>query len=203
MNFWTRHIPDELLTDYAAGHAPALLLATDIQAHVQTCPRCEGQLTTLAKIFRLMRTDAHADAAPDMLAWAKNAFRTRRKPQAANSLATTIQAFLRLELSPFTPALGERSAAGVEHQMLYHAGSHELDLRLTPHGKKQWLITGQVLGPCETGAALLESAEISVEAALNPLAEFVLPTVPAGRYRLAVTCDNILLEVPELSLAEH
>lgn len=203
MDFWTRHIPDEILTDYAARIAASVRWTVDIQSHLQECRRCAKQLATLTKIFALMQSDKASDVAPEMRHWASQVFRTRQTAQAVSGgVRKTLQALLRMELSPFAPAMGERSGPGLERQMLYHAGSYELDLRLTPHGV-QWEVAGQILGPCESGEVFLQGSAGEVQATLNPLAEFVLPFVPAGAYKLLVHCDEVLLEVPELSLTEH
>ncbi len=198
MDFWTHHIPDEVLTDYAAGHAAALSLRAHVRSHTQECRRCGKQLATLEKMLAAMRADHSRDAAPEMLAWASHVFRTRPRAQSAPaSLAKKIQAVLRIELSPFAPALGERSAPGPERQFLYQAGEYELDLRFAAQGG-QWLISGQILGPVTTGTVYLSSRTLSLSVPLNELAEFTLPPVPDGFYTLRAIGPELHIEVTDL-----
>jgi hypothetical protein len=85
-------------------------------------------------------------------------------------------------------AAGLRSTGSATRQLVFSAEGCDIDLRISPSGER-FAVSGQVLGPDDTGAVVLtpEQAEATVhEAALDALGEFHLADVAPGRYQLSL-----------------
>jgi hypothetical protein len=111
-----------------------------------------------------------------------------------------VLAVLHFDSVGLAPAFGMRSGKPGARQLLYHAGSEEIDLRIEPAGQ-MWAVSGQILGESITGGkAVLQGAEGTSEAALNELSEFVLPPVLAGTYKLTFSLANADVEIEEIRI---
>lgn len=201
MKLLSKHISYERLADYAEKGASLQKPEAD-GTHLAACAHCSGQLAELEKIMRLMRADQSEGAPAWAFDWATNLFRTRAAAAPDKSLVQKILAVLNVELTPMTPAFGERSAASAElQQRLYQAGANDVDVQITQH-EDGWVVSGQVFGPCgENGEVELRGAQASIRAELNNLCEFTLDAVPAGSYTLLLRWPGVEIEVPDLELS--
>jgi hypothetical protein len=141
----------------------------------------------LNQIVRLMQTDDSADAPAEAVKWTKNIFRTRVVEQ-PKSLVKKVLAVLQIDLAPNKAAFGERSAsAGSARQLLFDAGEHQIDLRITGVNKG-FRLNGQVLGAGFAGAEVkLFNAEKSLTVNSNDLSEFSFEKISKGTYTLSLT----------------
>jgi hypothetical protein len=105
-------------------------------------------------------------------------------------------------------------AYGVRHgaigpevrQVLYNADTYDLDLRIAPHDGGSWQISGQVLGPDDEDTIVatveLSSTTPPTSVPCNDFGEFVLPPVPAGRYRLTVRLPDRAITIDSLEVGQ-
>ena len=130
-------------------------------------------------------------------------------PAPASALASTLaagaQALLVRVAAALTfdswaaPALagGMRSLRSPTRQLLYRAGSRDIDLRIAP-AERAWALAGQVLGPEEPGRielTRLDAGDPARVMALDDLGEFRLDGVAPGIYSLTLYAgtDEVLL----------
>ncbi len=115
-----------------------------------------------------------------------------RAASQAPKLWTRIAAALSFD-SWATPqlALGVRSMAIDNRHLLYSAEGRDIDLRIT-HGVDCFALTGQILGPDESGEVLLASqgdslgSPVLMITQLDSLGEFRLDGVDRGTYQLTL-----------------
>jgi hypothetical protein len=103
-----------------------------------------------------------------------------------------------------TLAGGMRSLRSPTRHLLYSAEGRDIDLRIQPQGG-QFSLSGQILGPDETGRielAALEDAGAAAarEGALDALGEFRIDGVPAGLYRLTLHVGGAPIVVQPLEV---
>ncbi len=194
MNFPSTHIPFAMLADMAEGRLPAEA-QTGLHAHLATCPRCAADLAWLERAITSMRSDDSADAPPEMIA---RAVRLLRMP-ASPGLRERVLAVLRFDSLQLPRAIGVRAGSPTERQLLFNAGAHDFDVRLSPVGEA-WRISGQVLGPEATGQVELQGGAGDVQAVLDHLGMFILPVVPGGSYTLTVHLPQAEVEIPGLEV---
>ena len=194
----SQHIPFRTLAEMT-GEGFAGEEREAAQRHIAGCSRCAGQLERLAKTVNLMRADRTEDAPPETIARAVNLLRLRRAEPPA-SLVRRVLAALSFDSMQLAPAYGVRSGGPAARQLLYSAGEHDLDLRVTTKDDS-WVISGQVLGQgCTGGDVLLQGTSGQASASLNELCEFSLKPVPSGSYTLRVRFNDMEVEVPGLEL---
>jgi hypothetical protein len=200
----SQHISFKTLADMAAESFGGEERAA-AQSHISGCSRCATQLDRLAETVNLMRTDSAEDAPPETIARAVNLFRLRSavaqpSAEAQPSLVRRVLAALSFDSMQIAPAYGVRSGVAAARQLLYSAGEHDLDLRVTSKDES-WVVAGQVLGEgCTGGEVLLQGASGHAIATLNEQCEFALPPVPSGSYTLRVRFNEVEVEVPGLEL---
>ncbi len=171
--------------------------AAALRARVAADPAAQAELQTITELIDLMRSDDNVDA-PDHVI--KRALRLARRPTEpqAPTLLDRLTAVLRND-SWRQAAAGLRSQQAWPRALLFSAGNFELDLQIVAHGEL-WQLRGQLLGPEAAATVLLQGENASSNAELNDLGEFVLPPVPAGRYRLLLVQDAREIVVPSLEL---
>ena len=108
-------------------------------------------------------------------------------------------------------ALGMRSLRAPTRQLLYTAQGRDIDLRIAP-ADLAFSLTGQVLGPDETGqleltrldddAAPSPQAPWVREAPLDALGEFRFEGLAPGRYTLTLFAGGCALELPPFDCGE-
>lgn len=198
------HIAFERLADVVEGRLSVEESAGE-RAHISACARCSARAEELGRITALMRADDSVDAPRDLVFEAVRLFRARSAAKAAEpGLLRRIVAALAFDSSARTPAFGVRSGREeLARQLLFGAGDFDVDLRLVA-GDDGWIVSGQVLGPCEGGRVEAFAAGAqerpAAGASLNELCEFRLPPVPEGVYALRLRLNETEIEIPELSL---
>lgn len=122
-------------------------------------------------------------------------------------LLQRLAAVLGFDSLALQPAMAMRSAAPAVRQLLFHAGAHDIDLRIArpqPPQSHGFLLSGQVLGPGEGGRVLLQSAGVDVASAvLDEFGDFQFGLLPPGRYQFSVQIGVLLIELPELALDDQ
>lgn len=110
-------------------------------------------------------------------------------------------------------AAGVRSAASETRHLLYSAQGRDIDVRIAP-AANYFAVTGQILGPDESGTIELASAgpdiEVSAGAAsatmgtkvttLDALGEFRLEGIPGGSYILTLRLGDDEIVLPPIEL---
>jgi hypothetical protein len=211
-------IPDELLVDLAEG----LLNPTDectLRAHIAANPQRAAELARLEALIALMRQDT-TEAAPDhVISQAQRIFQPAppvagsSSPQhgminAGAAALRRVIAVLQFDSLRTPQAYGVRHGAiGPEvRQVLYNADTYDLDLRIAPHDGGSWQISGQVLGPDDEDTIVatveLSSTTPPTSVPCNDFGEFVLPPVPAGRYRLTVRLPDRAITIDSLEVGQ-
>jgi anti-sigma factor RsiW len=199
VSFPSPHLSFERLTDLVEGRVSANEQA-GVHSHLATCPRCAADLAWLKRAIALMRSDDSQDAPPWAIARAVGLFRSRAEQAAPlPNLRERVLARLRLDSAQRPLALGLRTGQAAARQLLFGAGEHDLDIRLTPAGSA-WVVSGQVLGAEASGSVELRGEAIRMRAGLNDLSEFALPPVPAGRYALILRLAEAEIAIADLEV---
>jgi hypothetical protein len=138
------------------------------------------------------------DAPIDSIKWAKNLYRTRH---AKPSLITRLVASLQMDLAPGKPAFGERSTStDAARQMLFNAGEHAVELRVTSKPDKADL-QGQVLGEGFAGADFaLSSRDLYRKIKIGDLSEFEIADVPKGYYTLTIRSSDKEIVIEDVDI---
>ncbi|MFM2066811.1 MAG: hypothetical protein RLZZ584_1720 [Pseudomonadota bacterium] len=112
-------------------------------------------------------------------------------------------------------AAGLRSAGGDTRHLLFNAGGRDIDLRIRA-GLGGHVLTGQILGPDESGELELQTCPTGAEgggpagsalpatrrAVLDELGEFRIDGVPAGSYQLTLSLGRDRIVLPALEIGE-
>ncbi|HVF92008.1 MAG TPA: hypothetical protein VNH22_18235 [Blastocatellia bacterium] len=196
MNLNSPHTEFDELTDLAEGRLSPDK-RSEVMGHLASCQNCSEELSRVEQTIELMRTDALEDAPLYVIERAARLLPSsaRRSP----SLLRRVLAALEFDSLQSSPAFGVRSGLSGERQLLFSAEQHEIQLQVSPSAEA-WILSGQVLGPCDGGEAELRSHAYSTQARLNNLCEFVLPPVAGGTYTLTLRFADVELEVPDLKL---
>ena len=166
-----------------------------------------------AELLRELRRahDELPDAPPALLRAALDLWRAAPESSAIAALAaglrTRLTAWLSFDSWATPLALhGMRSARTPTRQLLFSAEHRDIDLRITPTAGV-FSITGQVLGPGTAGSVDLlahGAAEAAAHRAqLDPLGEFRIDGVQAGRYAMTLRLggDEIVLPAIDVGAA--
>jgi len=102
------------------------------------------------------------------------------------------------------PALGMRSLKAPTRHLLFSAEGRDIDLRIAP-AARAFALTGQILGPDETGS--VELAEIGGGAparsvALDALGEFRIDDLERGRYVVTLRMGGDEIVLPEVDVGD-
>jgi hypothetical protein len=191
MNLFRYHYSLERLADYTEDRLPVEAQAR-VAIHLAFCRHCSSQVTGLKRLIGSMRRDAAQDAPRPVVQRAIQLFppeNAGRLP--ASGLRNRVLAVVQFDNQNMAPAFGVRSGRAEARQILYRAGSHEIDLRIEPGGQA-WVVTGQVFGEASVhDRVILQGEEITSASNLNHLNEFVLPEVQRGTYTLILALNNM------------
>ena len=154
----------------------------------------------LERMIHRMLSDRSADAPADALQYAKNLYRTRAASP-KTSIIHRVMAVMQVDLTPDRSAFGERSAAGSQaRQMLFGAGEHAVDLRVTA-AKIGFDIRGQILGDgFENGDIEIANNEISNKIKIDKTSEFRVLGLPAGKYNFTIMGENAEIVIEQIEL---
>lgn len=166
-----------------------------------------------AALERALRDSLRLEDAPEhVIRRALAAWRPRGAPGAARGLLQQVLAALTFDSGAAAPlAFGMRSAGGTLRQLLFSAQGRDIDLRIAatePAGgapeAAHWQLSGQVLGPDDSGTVVLADAagQVLGETPLSELGEFRLPTVPAGAYVLTLRFAEIEVVLPPVQVPQ-
>jgi hypothetical protein len=197
MQFFQNHIPFSLIADIAEGRVTP---DEQIQAHMAVCQHCSSELAWLNRTLLILRTDATEAPNERVVGEIKaqfRAFKARRAVPRPGLLA----ALLRFDSARMAPAFGLRNAASAERQLLYSAGTYEIDLRVAPAGDR-WAVAGQILSePAgESGRAELHGPADAAVATLSQEQEFIFQPVRAGRYQLTISLSDAQIVLNDVDL---
>jgi hypothetical protein len=197
------HISFETLVALLDGNLPASQAAM-VQSHLATCSRCAGDLEWIRQTTALMSSDDLVDAPVGVVARALRAFQVAEQPVRFVPSAGPMErlvALLQFDSGHMTPAAGLRSGQEDVRQMLYSTDLVDIDLRITAAGEL-WVVSGQLLGECESGTVRLGGDTVSVEAEVDEYCEFHLSPVRSGEYLLTVRFNDVEVTVPHLRIGE-
>ena len=147
----------------------------------------------------------------------------RAHPAAALARAVLVRISALLSFDSWAAAAGApsvRSLRSATRHLLFAAQGRDIDLRIAPTPASPtpasptpaspsniaFCLTGQVLGPDETGAVLLTRIDppgaAPRHAVLDGLGEFRIDAVPAGAYRLTLHLGPDAIDLPVLQVGE-
>jgi hypothetical protein len=199
MKFFNSHLSTEKIADAIENRLSANEIDS-FEAHLEGCQDCANEYKALEHSIGLMRRDDAKDAPAEALKFAFDLFRTRKQlvPR-EQTVAQKILATLKLDVSPFSPVFGERSAAAsAERQMLFDAGDFDVDLRIQG-GENGFNLAGQILGELsDRNSIRLENKEGKFEATISALGEFEFKNVPTGIYDLTLLLGDSEIVVEDL-----
>ena len=201
MKLFNSHLSFEKIADAIDNRLPASEQSS-FQAHLESCPHCQTEYKTLAHSINLMRSDNSADAPPEALSFAANLFRARKQFEPREtSVVGKILATLKLDVSPFAPVFGERSAAvSSERQMLFEAGDFDLDLRVRAN-ENDFNVVGQILGELSGRVSIrLQNEKFESETNASEIGEFKIGNVQAGKYDLTLKIGDLEIVINNLKL---
>lgn len=104
-------------------------------------------------------------------------------------------------------ALGMREVQSEARQMVFSAMGRDIDLRIAP-ANDRFVVSGQILGPDETGVVILvraggSGAELPQIAALDMLGEFRLEGITAGTYVVTVCVGSEEIALPAIEVGDR
>jgi anti-sigma factor RsiW len=188
-----QHIEFERLIAYVEGRVDAEERAA-IELHLEHCARCADDSAWLRRFAPSIGLRALEPPPPAARERVRALFRAWRKPP-----ARTTRALLRFDSSAISGALGRRSGATAERQLIFAAASFDLDLRIG-HQNDQWVIAGQVLGPETAGYVEVAAPQHSERVALSDSCEFTLPPLDDGHYTLFLRLGDLEVRIDDLAL---
>jgi len=151
-------------------------------------------------IVSRMLADRAEDAPVDAIRYARNLFRTRAAEPTRSALKR-ILAVLQVDLAPNRAAFGERSAAGAQaRQMLFDAGEHAVDLRITAVDKKL-NITGQLLGSgFDDGHIEISDGDTLARTEIRGSGRFEFAGLSVGEYSMTITGSEIQILMEKIDI---
>jgi anti-sigma factor RsiW len=193
----SRHIRFDRLIDLVEGRLSPDE-QTQMQAHTAACPRCATQLAWLERVVGLIRANDYEEP-PDRVAADISRVFAAYNPSASSSLRQRIRAVLHFDSAQLPLSISRRSGSSAEQQLLFTAGSLDLEVRITPSGAL-WEVSGQMLNADAHGLAELQGSADEVRSTLNEEGEFLLPPVPPGQYTLILQLATVEIEIARLAI---
>jgi hypothetical protein len=200
MKFFNSHLSIKQIADAIDNRLPNGE-RDSFQSHLESCGHCAAEYKNLAHSINLMQSDYSIEAPLEALNFARNLFRTGKRFTPRSPAASRIFATLKLDVAPFAPVFGERSAnASAERQMLFEAGEYDVDLRIRANDKG-FNIAGQILGELSGQISLkLQSADFTRETSVSEIGEFKIENVPAGNYELILQIGEAEIIISDLTV---
>lgn len=118
---------------------------------------------------------------------------------ALGGLRRRLAALLDFDSAVAAPA-ALRSGGDSTRQLLFSAEGRDVDLRVVATSGTSCRISGQILGPDESGVALLSCGSYEAETAWSDLSEFSFDGVPAGTCRIVLRSDAWELALPDVEI---
>ena len=158
--------------------------------------RAMRELPDVPATFRRAAIDLFSAAAP-----------ASALPQGARALWRQIAAVLTFD-SWTTAGLahGMRSLGSPTRHLLFNAEGRDIDLRIAPGPESAHILSGQVLGPDETGQVELQRVDADADTrrrvALDPLGEFRIDHLDRGVYLLTLQMGSERIVLPSFEVGE-
>jgi hypothetical protein len=197
MSVGSRHIPFDRLVDLVEGRLSPDE-QTQLQTHTSACSRCASQLAWLERVIGVMRTNNYEEP-PARVAGEISRVFDSYSPLPSSSLPQRITAVLRFDSAQLPVSVGRRSGSSTDRQLLFTSEALDLEVQITQSGSL-WEVAGQVLNADARGLAELHGSAGELRATLNEVGEFLLTTVPAGRYTLILHLTTAEIEIPGLEI---
>lgn len=162
------------------------------------------QLTDEELALMAQRAAALPDA-PQALLAAANALMSEPPqttlPELARAATRLLAAALRFDSWAGAPlAFGMRALPADTRHLLFSAMGRDIDLRITP-ADEQFAVTGQVLGPDESGRVELSGGGTAKRvAAIDDLGEFRLDGIDRGTYLLTLRMGSDEIALPPIEV---
>jgi len=159
-----------------------------------------SQEQNIEHIVSRMLADSAENAPADAIKYVKNLFRAKAvEPHA--SILKRIIGVLQMDLAPNHAAFGERSAAGGQaRQMLFDAGEHAIDLRITMVEDKLD-IKGQLLGTgLDSGEIEISDGKTSSRSTVAGPGRFEFAGLAAGEYSMTITGPEFQIVLEKIDL---
>lgn len=127
---------------------------------------------------------------------------------AANALVSQLKAVLTFDSWGAAPlAMGMRSATTDARHLLYSSQGRDIDLRIGQDAQR-FALTGQILGPDETGVVELVDARSSGSvplhlARLDAMGEFRIPGVDSGCYVVTLRLGSDIIVLPPIDVGSR
>lgn len=128
---------------------------------------------------------------------------------AAAAVRRRVQAVLGFDSwAPGAAAFATRGAAAADpRQLLFTAQGRDVDLRIAPSSDGRFILSGQVLGPDETGVVRFVPgpgyAAASRDAVLDSLGEFRIDGIDAGTWHVAVVVGGDEIVLPPVEVGQR
>jgi hypothetical protein len=198
MDNFSTHLPFALLADLAEQRANP---DDSALAHLAACRQCAGELAWLTQTLVLLRARELEEPPARAVERSRALFQRRAARPAPRR---PILAVLGFDSTRSAPAFGLRSGATAERQLIFHAASYSVDLRVRPL-EDRWVVAGQLLGDESTmalsgGRAEILGAADAASAEMDELSEFELPPLRPGEYTLSLLLGELILMIPGLEL---
>lgn len=187
------HLSFETLIDLVEERMDASLQAP-ARDHLADCAACRGELVRIEHLLAQMRALGEAPR-PHSSAWMRALYRAANRATMPRRVLSTPLFDSRHSYS----AYGMRSGPASERQLLFEAAPFTVDLRIFPLSD-YWTVAGQVIGPATSGSAKLLGPDLSREAELSPLGEFLLPAIPPARCTLLLVMPAETLIMTDLEV---
>jgi anti-sigma factor RsiW len=202
---------DDLIA-FAAGD-PGLSSASNILAHLASCPACAATVARYRLVRQAIVTDARLAPSANALARVRNLAAGLRQPERNR---TTPLASLRRIVARLTfdgasqPALHGLRGGTESYLLAYTANGIEVDVEVSPDptsGRSRWHLMGQIAGStdhagAEVGLAAPGEADPVVRAETDDEGIFSLQAGP-GRYDLLLWLPEGLVVLPDVNLGEQ
>jgi hypothetical protein len=193
---YTPHVPFEKIADLVEGRLVSEE-RTQALSHVADCSDCSLVRTRLERCVELIADD-RSESAPEFAVSRAVALLRTRKSETPARIRRWL-ANLSFDSFSMAPAYGLRAGESAERQLLFTAGENQIQLQVSQSGE-DWVVVGQVLGPCAGGEIEIQGAAGTATAVLDESCEFTLPPLAGGEYALTVRLPDAELEVPGLKL---
>ncbi len=160
-----------------------------------------------AIVGALRAESAQMDAPEHVIQRAFTIWQSKAKLE-TTSIISKILAVIKFDSAMQSPVqLGVRSIGASTRQIIFSADSRDIDLRIAAKNvvgnAKSWSVSGQILGPDETGAVTLVSANREWTASLDDMGEFNFDDLPEGEYRLSAALGGTEIALPEFRIPAH
>ena len=159
------------------------------KAHLASCAHCQEQMVEFRELTVMLTEDRENEPPLEVVRQAVESFQPVLQPE--QSVTSRIFQIARRVFDSYEqPLEGVRSVGTIPRQLLYRAGSVDVDLRIEADDGRVSL-SGQLLSEAEsfpehTRVRLESGGAVRFSTATNDVGEFSFETVPEDTYHLAL-----------------